>query len=420
MPYENIERTVLTLPSVRNFIDDICDASRSRSVLVLIPDTISRAMVASLIANRFDVLQFPWKNVQYDGEHFPAIAISDQLRINWPSPYTVKNIPKLLGCEDLPELIHISEFNTRNTGNLAARQRWLGLIQEWVEGSRITSRQGVRTTPRLCLVAKLSDFDFNPPAEQDRLSIHWWWGFPSSLEMRLACRFGSQSVATDEAVNRWREQVLPAISGTDFDLAEHLWDTILESAEEIVRKLIEFAHINGLALPPEQQSHEFNISRSAEFPPSSIWELWAGGRISFTPEFGAEHHPASLAHCGRKVDIEQRLWRGQSELLLPILNYIRIRICDSLTKAFGEDWPINPHRPQTEYEIEAVKDDPRGAEFGHIEYLLKNIPKFKDKSDLLQFVSLSRTLRNEIAHYRLVSFTDFERLWREMERLELV
>ena len=63
---------------------------------------------------------------------------------------------------------------------------------------------------------------------------------------------------------------------------------------------------------------------------------------------------------------------------------------------------------------------PRGAEFGHIEYLLKYIPKFRDKSDLRQIVSMSRKLRNEIAHYRLVSFAYFERLWREMERLELV
>lgn len=414
-----IETTVLALPSVRNFIDDICNASRTKSVVVLIPDTISRDMVARLTTNRLDVLRIPWRDIRYVGEHFPALSISGQLNVHWPSGNTVKNIHNLVRCEGLPDLIHIREFSTRATGNAVVHQRWLGLIQEWVEESRNAAGPVVGTAPRLCLVAKLRDFDFEPPEEQDGLSIHWWWGFPSSLEVRLACRFDSQSVAADEAANRWREQVLPAIAGTDFGLAEHLWDAVLESTEEVVRNLEEYARLKGLTHPPEQQIYEFNVPRSSSSPPSSIWEQWASGNILSTPEYGAEYHPALLAHCGRRIDVEQRLWRGQSELLLPILNYVRIKICDSLTETFGEDWPINPHRPQTDYEVEAVADNPRGAEFGHIEYLLKYIPRFKDKSDLLQIVSLSRTLRNEIAHYRLVDFTEFENLWRAMERLEL-
>ena len=419
-----IEDTVLALPSVRHFIDDICNASRTKSVVALIPDTISRVMVARLITNRFEVLRRSrfgtWRDIRYAGEHFPALSISDQLNIQWPSPRTVKNVRNLLRCEDLPDLIYIREFSTGDTKNTVARRRWLGLIQEWIEESRNAAGLVVGTAPRLCLVAKLKDFDFEPPEEQDGLSIHWWWGFPSSLEVRLACRFGSQDVAADEAANRWREQVLPAIAGTDFGLAEHLWDAILESTEEVVRNLEEYVRLKGLTPPPEQQMYEFNIPRSSSSPPSSIREQWASGSILSTPEYGAEYHPALLAHCGRRIDVEQRLWRGQSELLLPILNYVRIRICDRLTATFGEDWPINPHRPQTDYEAEAVADNPRGAEFGHIEYLLKYIPQFKDKSDLLEIVSLSRTLRNEIAHYRLVDFTEFENLWREMERLELM
>ena len=101
-----------------------------------------------------------------------------------------------------------------------------------------------------------------------------------------------------------------------------------------------------------------------------------------------------------------------------MLNGVRINVCDEMTRAFGEDWPINPLRPRTNYELEAVEDNPRGAEFGHIEYLLRNIPDFRIKSDLLDLVSLSRNLRNEIAHYRPVNFADFERIWKEMKKLD--
>ncbi len=415
-----IESTVLALPSVRTFIDDICNASRTKSVLVLIPDTISRDLVARLINNRLDVLRICWREIRYEGEHFPALSIPNQLNAEWRSRNTVKNIHNLLRCEGLPELIHIREFSTADTGNVIARQRWLSLVQDWVEASRNTLGDGIGTAPRLCLVAKLRDFDFVPPEEQEGLTIHWWWGFPSSLEMRLACRYGSQDVDDGEAANRWREQVLPSIVGTDFNLAEHLWDAILESADEVVRSLDDYASREGLSVPFEQEFDVFNTPRLSLSPPSNIWEQWASGSILSTPEYGVEYHPALLAHWGHRVDVEQRLWRGQSELLLPILNYVRIKICDSLTDAFGEDWPINPHRPQTNYEFEAVADNPRGAEFGHIEYLLKNISKFKDNPDLLGIASMSRTLRNEIAHYRLVEFSDFEKLWKENQRLELM
>lgn len=372
-----LEDTVLALPSVRHFIGDVCNASRTKSVVVLIPDTISRVMVARLITNRFEVLRRSgfgtWRDVRYEGDQFPALSIADQLAIQWPSPLTVKNIRNLVRCEDLPDVMHIREFSTGGTENEIERQRWLGLIQEWVEESRNATGSVVGTAPRLCLVAKLRDFDFEPPEEQDGLSIHWWWGFPSSLEVRLACRFDSQYMAADEAANRWREQVLPAIAGTDFDLAEHLWDAVLESTDEVVQSLEGYARLKGLTPPLWKETFEFNVPRSSSSPPVSIWKEWASGIILSTPEYGAEYHPALLAHCGRKIDVEHRFWRGQSELLLPILNYIRIRICDILTESFGEDWPINPHRPQTDYEFEAVVDNPRGAEFGHIEYLLKYI-----------------------------------------------
>ena len=415
-----IEPTVLALPSVRNFIDDICNASRTNSVLVLIPDTISRDMVARLINNRLDVLRICWRDIRYAGGEFPALSISSQLNAEWPPQNAVKNIQNLLRIEKLPELIHVREFSTPDTENVVARQRWIGLIQDWVEASRNTVAEGIGVAPTLCLVAKLRDFDFVPPEEREGLSIYWWWGFPSSLEVRLACRFGSQDVDADEAANRWREQVLPSIAGTDFNLAEHLWDVILESTEVIVQRLDEYASREGLTTPVEQDFNAFNTPHLSLSPPSSIWKRWASGSILSTPEYGVEYHPALLGHWGHRVDVEHRLWRGQSELVLPVLNYVRIKICDSLTHAFGEDWPVKPLRPHTDYEFEAVKDNPRGAGFGHIEYLLKYIPKFRDMADLLKIVSMSRNLRNQIAHYGLVEFSEFEDLWKEMKRLELL
>ena len=410
-----IEPIVLALPSVRSFIAEIIDAVRSKSVLVLIPDLVSRDMVARLLVNRFDVLAIPYRDISYSAEYLPAIWLSEQIGVSWPSPSTVKNIPNLLSCEGIPEIIHIRDFNTSETGNPIQRRRWLDLILDWVRGSRALAAGRAGPPPKLCLIAKLKDFDLCPPAEEEGLSVHWWWGFPSALEMRLACRMCYQEPQRSEAPTRWLEQVLPALAGNDVKLAEYLQHDIFGSFDGIIRGLKEYARIEGLSTLDPTEVHELDAVAPSDSPPSNMQERWSKGDIVSSPEHGTEYHPGLLAKCGQYRDIERRLWRGQAELLLPILNEIRIRICDTLTESFGEDWPVNPYRPVSDYELEAVVDNPRGAEFGHIEYLLKFIPKFRGKTELLPLVSQCRRLRNEIAHFRPVTFAEFERVWHEYQ-----
>ena len=411
----NIEPVVMTLPSVRKFISEITDAVRTKSVLVLIPDPVSRAMVARLLINRFDVLRIAYRDIPFSPEHLPAIWLSEQIGVTWPSHSTVKNIPNLLRCDDLPEVIHIRDFNTDEAGDTMERERWLALVGDWATESKEVAVNRHGLTTRLCLVAKLKDFDFCPPIEEEGLSVHWWWGFPSALEMRLACRLGDHESHRSEASIRWLELVLPALAGNDVKLAEYLWHDLFGSTEDIMRRLEEYADAERFSCLSASAARGFDAWPPSDSPPSNMWQPWSAGEILSTPENGTEYHPGLLAHHGRYRDIEHRLWRGQAELLLPILNAIRIRVCDRLTDAFGEDWPVNPYRPRSDYELEAVEDNPRGAEFGHIEHLLKYIPKFREKAQLLPLVSQSRYMRNEIAHYRPVTFPEFENLWRESQ-----
>ena len=183
--------------------------------------------------------------------------------------------------------------------------------------------------------------------------------------------------------------------------------------------MIEYAGVGELRPCAASDMVDIDVSASAMIPPPALWRGWASGRIIFTPEYGAEHHPATLASVGRLIDVEYRLWRGQSECLLPILNRIRINVCDHLTATFGHDWPTNPYAPKETYELEAVTNNPRGAGFGYIEHLLSVVPKFKERRELLPIVSRSRVIRNEIAHYRAVSFGEFSELWKEADRLNL-
>ncbi len=411
----NLEPQVLTLPSVRNFVSEITDAVRTKSVLVLIPDPVSRAMVARLLINRFDVLRIAYRDIPLSTEHAPAIWLSEQIGVTWPSPSTVKNIPNLLRCQGLPEVVHIRDFNASEANDTTERERWLALLSDWVRESKSKTDDRRGPSASLCLVAKLKDFDFCPPMAEEGLSVHWWWGFPSALEMRLACRMGYQETHRSEASVRWLEMVLPALAVNDLKLAEYIWQDIFGTIEDIVQRLKRYADAEGFSYLNPSEAQRPDQWPLLGAPPSDMWRQWSTGEVLSTPENGTEYHPGLFARYSHYREVERRLWRGQAELMLPILNEIRIRICDRLTDTFGEDWPINPYKPQSDYEMDAVKDNPRGAEFGHIEQLLKYIPKFRDKTHLLPLVSQSRYLRNEIAHYRPVTFTEFENLWQESQ-----
>ena len=223
-----IEHTILTLPSVRRFIDSVTNSLRYSSVVVLIPDTTSRDMVARLIDNGLGVRRLGVGDVAYTADQVPVLSVSDQLNISWPSSSTVRSVGNLLQCEGLPNLIHIRDFNTSESVHLLERARWLELAQDWAREWRLLKSRRISHLPQLCFIGKLKDFDFDPPCPQSGLAIYWWWGLPPSLEVRLACRIANEEEGVDEVRSRWREQVLPALVSNDLKLVDHLWDDIFK------------------------------------------------------------------------------------------------------------------------------------------------------------------------------------------------
>ena len=415
----SIESAILSLPSVRMFIEDIVNTLGTDSVVVLIPETVSRDMVARLINNRLEVLQLSVRNVPYALDSGPVMSISKTLDVAWPTPTTTRSVRNLLTHIESYQVIHIRDFNTTFSVDPVQRRQWTDLVLDWVRERNEIELGGRRVSGlRLCVVAKLKDFDFAPPVEEVGLSTLWWYGFPSSLEVRLACRIADQNSDTEVHKRRWREQVLPALASGDVYLTEYLWDAILGCNEDIMGRLVDYALKEGLSDCSDWAAHAVNREalgsetlNDVRNPSHAVLELWGRGGLVHTPEYGSEVHPALLALSEHKTDVEHRLWRGQAEFLLPILNEIRIRVCDDMTERFGPEWPIKPSPPLTGYEFEAVRDNPRGVELGHIEYLLQKISTFEERIELLPIVTASRILRNEIAHYRPVSFADFNALW---------
>ncbi|HWQ14177.1 MAG TPA: hypothetical protein VNL77_15370 [Roseiflexaceae bacterium] len=168
---------------------------------------------------------------------------------------------------------------------------------------------------------------------------------------------------------------------------------------------------NELASPPQPEGLQLRTQ-----PPLSRLELWAHGIVGATPEYGIELHVAALAALGRTEEIRHRLWRAQARTLLPLIDHVRLQICEELTRTYGPDWPIRWRAPLSDEEEQAVRISPLACQWGHLEWLVKNCADLRAANRWRSLVSLCRWIRNEIAHYRPVGFGDFESLRREVER----
>ena len=417
-----VEQIVHSLPSTRSFVHAVTEHDGAGVRIVLLPDNLSREMVGRLIRNRIETLGLSTKALFDAGDTSPVMASAGAMNLSWPSPRTLRTVRNLLRCEGLPDVFYVHRM-----GRIC---EWADFIKGWAEEYQGLRTSGDRSAPYLCVVAKLRDFEFNLPASAPDLAFHWWWGFPSTLEMRLACRIASAQYGDDDSATvQWREYVLPGLVGNDVQLAEHMWGHVLDGTDQVVNGLVEYW--NGLEQSEPTTSIHDVIDRVAEVrggssvghgPFEELRGLWASGALFYTPEYGLELHPALLARSGRTETVEHMLWRGQSELLLPQVNEVRLKVCQDFTSTYGSDWPIRWVPPFSDQEVEEVKRSPLGTELGHVNYLLQALGVRNPRHDLYEkralgdLVLRAKTLRNEIAHYNPVALRDFKGLCKERER----
>ena len=414
----DLENLVYSLPSTQAFVQSAIDVAVGGAKIVLQPDNVSREMVGRLIRNQAESSNLRVDRIFDSSDMIPVTAAANAMNVSWPSPRTLRTVDNLLKCDNLPDILYVHR--------IGSARPWTDFIVNWAEEHRKLRKSGTSNTPSLCVIAKLRDFDFKLPKEDPNVSILWWWGFPSSLEIRLACRIADyQQNDVEPLVVRWREYVLPGIVGNDVQLGEFMWDFVTRDRSTVVESLADYwvfledAEVSG----PIDDILEIVNANRADFTvgqglPTDLWQLWATGAIVYTPEYGLELHPAFLAHCGVRSTVDHILWRGQSELLLPFINDIRLAICQDLTTSFGNRWPVKWIPPRSEHELQEVNRSPLSAEIGHINYLLQNLG-YNSRHDLYpkrvfgNLTSIAMRVRNEIAHYDPVSYRDYVELCEE-------
>lgn len=417
---------LMQTPSVQQFLNALLDdLSERRSLLVLLPEGIETrdpwyALEGHLVRRDFDIEEIVLPDLPT--EPSLPVALGNALNAQWPGDSSPRSIANLMLSQDLPEIIHLTGFDELAE---SSKRTWGAFLSDWARASKNILDQEATTPPALILFALGAAFPLPLPESDLYLAIHHWWGFPSALEVQMLCR--SENVNGEQVpLRRWREHLLPSLVGNDIALAGHLWDQLHLDFDQLLPLLQSFGKLRGWTLQDLQawDAEELlfpltsNEAHPSRIPPPRWNQLWSRGVLNWTPEYGIEIHTAALALLNRAEDLQHRLWRGQTSLLFPLIDNVRLALCRHMSRQYGQDWPIRWYPPDIEEEARAVQDSPLACQWGHLAWLLNNCGYLHGERRLRDVVKPARWIRNELAHYRPVSLSQFEGLWRQIQQLQ--
>jgi hypothetical protein len=426
MTQAGLSSLLFRVPTARLLISRVAgDLAERRSVLLLLPNGIGPDEIWHVLSDDLWRREVDFGEVWLPdarGGWTVASALGEKLGVKWPSPTASRTTANLVLAESLPDVIYLGGFAELP---FEARRPWLDFVLQWAQEVKNAIDVG-REPAALCLITPGWALPVADLPGRIHLSVRYWWGIPSALETRLICRLGSDDGRDSNTAVLWREHLLPSLCGSDAELVEWLWDDVYDGMDRLADRLSEFAKrrgwtaeiLRGLVVDA-WQGKEPDYVRPIS-PDPSYSALWAYGVLWYTQEYGVELHSAALALLGRVDEIRHRVWRGQAALLLPLIDELRVELCQHLTRLYGVDWVTRWQEPIDPREATEVRKSPLACQWGHLEHLLKNCPALRAHRSWLQAVALARSIRNRLAHYHPVDYGSYTALYREANRVREV
>jgi hypothetical protein len=413
----NALKTASLMRFIASLVDD---AACGLSTVVTIPPFVDAASLLDQViaeGSRRDMVVRDVPALVPDDD--PLDVIVEGLGHEWSSPEAPRTVGAMLRSDLIPDATVVD-----CTGLPAsALSAWEGLARRWADATKALADAGGRT-PAIAVFCR----DVGPGTHSlpEEIHLRWRcsWGMPSALEMQLLCR--EAGMPGDALEGRWREFVLPALACGDTDLAQDLWQACTVSLDQLLTVLTDYGRRRGwtavglAALTEAGALCGMRRGGDRERPPAKpAVRLWAQGVLVCTLEYGVEIHTAAAAVLGGNDVIRHRLWRGQAALLLPVLDRVRLALCEALAGDLGPDWACHWEKPDSEAEARAVAEDPLACGWGHLAHLARNCPPVARSCRSPEVVAVGRRLRNEIAHHRPVPFREYRRLVALVEEVGL-
>lgn len=305
----------------------------------------------------------------------------------------------------------------RNLADLAAneQEQWCQFAAQWSRTAHGTSSTSALLIPATQELKGRVELDV-------RLQVRRFWQYVSEAELRLLAlpRIGTQRVDT-----LWGEFVYASVAAGDPFLLDALVDALPGDLPSLQSTLEAYGESCGWTRSSLIQA---NAERLCDLPyaarirsradvPSEFHALWHMGAVVASHENGLELHSAAAALLGRNDTVQHRIWRGQVQHLLPMLDSVRQAISHYLTRYQGPEW-ISLARAQHPLDIHGSPTRPM-SEFNHLYNVLQSphlrIPR---RAELNERVRQLRDWRNELAHYQPLTRTETTHLYETVEWFE--
>lgn len=417
------------LPTIKHFMDNaLSQLSDGVSGLFLIPKTAPIEDFLQEIRSEFNFRRIDYQEIDLSQENAqisPVSCLCKTVDIQWKDPLTPRLLTLLpdscVVTGPVTDVVLITGLENQPSETV---EIWINATQAWAESGKIFRDRGTRL-PSICIALPASKCKRVPNSEIF-FKVYCWWGMPSFLETRLLC-VESDGFAVE--TERWRECIVPHLCAGDLFLLPHLVSTKNLDEKEIGASLMQVAQERGWSkdlLTSMGAGKLISMNHSWTFahestPAGPLFSLWGEGIVNSNPETGLCLSSPALYVMGRHIEIRHRLWCGQSELVMPLLNMLRLSICNILTKTYGCNWPVEYVEPNDAPEAEAVRENPSNCQFGHLETVLFSWPgRQKVLKSLATYLKRARFLRNELAHNRTIRFSDFQDLRETVDKIVLL
>lgn len=318
-----------------------------------------------------------------------------------------------------PGIPHVVELADSRAMTEAERREWLDLAVQW---SRIARPREGGHPPRPAFLIVLEARSAGAiVSATPSLLVEELWGLATAADRQHLVDAEADELPDELPLQRaWRCHLLPPLLVGDAALVDVLWER-LGTFPDLLEGLSAAAEARGW---PEKETRawvsDLLASQGKPLPlpgpaRDRLRPHWASGGLEVGPEDGIQISSAALARAGVHAELRCRYWTGQVRLVLPQLNRVRLRLCRELTDALGELWIPAANGKGDNSRQEAARE-PLDQEFGEILLALSQVPELRGFRQLRSAVESARWTRNELAHYRPVSFSHYRQLQEQIER----
>lgn len=383
------------LPGPSNFVDGIAnDLREGRNVFLLLPENHPTELYSAInySLQRDDLGPFENLSLKNLSQHSPAYELlllydpKVHERENW-------NVLALLDSDSFKgKIIWIDGLNE----SVRNKNEWINFFKIYAHasGSKNLIERTVFCVPIVGHL-KTSELPFD-----NLLAHHWWWDRVSFLDIQLYVANKLSDSIKDPIERSIAINVIAAICGYDPLYAKELCLNWTECGDNFINLIIEEAQKrnwdkNYIHKFSKQLNHYSStvIADSWKRPAENLSEGWARG-IFDVVDGRLFLHPAASVMIDEDHEINQRVWRGQVQTLLPLIDEYRIKTI----KYLAENYRYDPRK---------VHNNGQGSiiEIATIKYYIETNRSLRNKidKDIIYLIRILSKTRNDLAHLRVIN-----------------